>query len=92
MAAGGELEPPDRETVFFDLARDEVATSDLQLLFLGVTRKTDHFHPIQEGRLNGVGDVAGGDEEYFREVVDDPEVMIAEGVILLRIEDLEEGG
>src|SRR6185437_2047010 len=37
-----------REPVALHLARDQVSTSDLQLLFLGVAGELDHFHAVAQ--------------------------------------------
>ena len=75
-----------------DLLRDQVALSDLDLLLLGVAGQADHLEAVLQGLGDGVQDVRGGDEEDRREVVLHVEVVVGEGVVLLRVQDLEEGG
>src|SRR3989454_3306437 len=78
------------EAVLLQLLRQEEALGDVHLLVLRVTGETDDFHAVPERRDDGVLDVRRRDEDHLREVVGHFEVVIAEGVVLLGVEDLEE--
>ena len=62
----------------------------LQLLFLGVARDLEHFHPVPERRRNRIEHVGGRDEEHLREIERHVEIVIAERVVLLRVEHFEQ--
>ncbi len=81
-----------RQAVRLDLLGDEVALRDLDLLPLGVAGQADHLQAVLQGLGDGVEHVGGGDEEDRGEVELDVEVVVGEGVVLLRVQDLEEGG
>ena len=65
---------------------------DLELFLLGVAGKLQDFHPVAEGGLDGIEEVGGGDEHDLGEVEGDVQIMIAEGIVLLRVQHLEQGG
>ena len=86
----------DRKLAFLEpgglqLLGQQVADGDVHLLVLGVARETDHFHPVEERRRD-VERIGGGDEHHLRQVVLDLDVVVGEGVVLLRIEHLEQRG
>ena len=66
-------------------------TGDLELLLLGVAGELQDLHPVAEGGLDGVEQVGRRDEHDLGQVVGDAEVMVAEGIVLLGVQDLEEG-
>ena len=74
------------------LLRDEEALPDLDLLPLRVAGQLDDLHPVAERRRDGIRQVAGRDEQHLAEVERHLEVVVLEGVVLLRVQDLEEGG
>ncbi len=78
--------------MLLQLARHQEALGDLQLLILDVAREADDLHAVFQGWRNGVQDVSRGDEEHFREIVGHVQVVIGEGVVLLRIEYLQQSG
>ena len=60
-------------------------------LFVGrVAVEADHLHAIEERRRNGLVNVRRRDKQHLRQVELDVEVVIAEGVVLRRVEDLEQ--
>jgi hypothetical protein len=67
-----------------------VPPRDHLLLLQRVAGQPDDLHAVEEGRLNRVEDVRGRDEEDPGEVVRDRQVVIAEGVVLLRVEDFQQ--
>ena len=80
---GGEAVPLDR------LGAEE-PLGDLDLLLLGVAGELQHFHAVAQRLRDGVEHVRRADEHDVRQVVLDVEVVIEEGVVLFRIQDLEE--
>ena len=78
------------EAVALDLARPQVALRDRDLLVGRIPVETDHFHAVEERAGNRLGHVPGRDEEHLREVELDVEVVIAERVVLRRVEHLEQ--
>ena len=73
-----------------DLARQQVALGDEDLLVLGVAVEADELHAVEQRRRDGVGDVGRGDEDDVAEVEVDLEVVVAERVVLCRVEHLEQ--
>ena len=63
---------------------------DLQLLFLGVARDLEHFHAVPQRRRDRIEHVGRRDEQHFGQIERHVEVVIAERVVLLRIEHLEQ--
>ena len=63
---------------------------DLQLFFLGVPGQLQHFHAVAECGRNRIEHVRRGDEQHFGQIERDIEIVIAERVVLLRIEHLEQ--
>src|SRR2546426_2525122 len=78
------------ETVLLQLLRQEEALRDVHLLVLGVTGESDDLHAVAERRDDRVLDVRRRHEDDLREVVRHLEVVVAERVVLLGVEDLEE--
>src|SRR6185312_9318745 len=77
------------QAVALHLLRHEVAPADVHLLVLGVPGEADHLHAVEE-RSGNVHAVGGADEHDLGEVEVDLEVVVVEGRVLLRIEDLEQ--
>ena len=71
---------------------DKIAPGDLHLVPGGVAGELDEFHPIAQGIGNGIQRVGGGDEENPGEIVGNVKVVVVKGVILRRIQDLEQSG
>jgi hypothetical protein len=63
---------------------------DLDLLELGVAGELEHFHAVAQRLRNRVQHVGRADEHHVRQVVLDVEVVIEEGVVLFRVEHLEQ--
>ena len=85
----GELDLGRLQAVGLDLARDEVTAGDVFLLLQRVARQLDRLHPVLQRAGNRVEDVGRGDEHHLGEVELEVEVVVAEGVVLRRVEDLE---
>ena len=87
----GDLDVLGREAVVLPLLGDEEPLADLDLLLLGVARQLDDLHPVAQRRRDRVDEVAGRDEQHLGQVERHLEVVVLEGVVLLGVEDLEEG-
>ena len=72
------------------LARPEVVARDRDLLVGRVAVEADDLHPVEQRAGDRVGDVRGGDEEDLGQVELDVEVVVAERVVLRRVEHLEQ--
>ena len=79
------------QPVVLHLLRDEEPLADLDLLLLGVTGEVDDLHPVAKGGRDRVEEVGRRDEEHLAQVERHLEVVVLERVVLLRVEDLEEG-
>ena len=51
-----------------------------------------HLHAVEQRRRDGVERVGGGDEQHLREVERHAQVVVDEGVVLGRVEHLQQGG
>ena len=88
----GDLQVAGRQPVGVELLGDDVLLGDQRLFFLAVAGKLKHFHPVQQGRGDRLQHVGRGDEHDLGQVEIDVEVMVAEGRVLLGVEDLQERG
>ncbi len=86
------LHVADFQTVLFHLLRDEVLLHDRLLFHLGVAADRDDFHTIKQWTRNVVQVVRGQNEHHFRNVVIDFEVVVAERLVLLWVQDLKQSG
>ena len=80
------------QTVALELTPEQVVARDCELLVLCVAIEADDLHAVQQRTGDGVGHVRGRDEQHLGQVELDLEVVVAEGVILGRVEDFEERG
>ena len=78
------------QAVSLPLSRPQVAARDRQLLLGRVAVEAHHLHPVQKRRRNRLGDVRGGDEQDTGQVELDVQVVVAEAVVLGRVEHLEQ--
>ena len=85
----GELDLDVAQTVFGNLLGHQMAFGDLELLFFGVARQFQHFHPVAQRRRNRIEHVGRGQEQHLGEIEGNIEIMIDEGVVLLGVEYLE---
>ena len=85
-----EIELFGLQSVAFGLFRHEVSFGDLEFLAFRVTGETQYLETILQRRRNRVQHVRGRDEEYFRKIVFDVEIVILERVVLFRIEHFEQ--
>ena len=79
-----------REPVAVQLATKQVIPPDSELLLFRVAIQPDDFHPVEQRPRDGVGDVGRRDEQDFREVEVDFEVVVAERMVLRRVENFEQ--
>ena len=61
-----------------------------ELLFLGVTRQFQDFHPVPKRARDLVREVRGRYEQHLREIEGHAEVVIHEGVVLSRVQHLHQ--
>ena len=78
------------EAVVLHLLGHQVIARDRELLLLGVAGQLEHFHAVAQRPGNRVEHVGGGDEQHLGQVERHVQVVIAEGVVLLRVEHLEQ--
>ena len=76
--------------VVLKLARDQKLAGNLQFLLVGVTGKLDDLHPIRQGRRHRVQQIRGANKQDIGKIERQIQVMIAEGMILFRVQDLEQ--
>ena len=81
-----------QKTVPLELTGPKVALGDLELVLVGIARKLDDLHAGEECGRDRVEDVCRRDEEELREIERNVQIVVAEGMVLLRIENLEERG
>ena len=74
-----------------ELASDEMRLGDDLLLVGGIAVERDHLEPIEERPRDRFEHVRRGNEQHLRQVEVDLEVVVAERVVLGRIENLEQG-
>src|SRR5271165_3708135 len=81
-----------RQAVRLKLPCHEIAPRDLKLLVFGVTRERDDLHAVAQRSRDRVEHVRRRDEGHAREIVENAKVIIAEGRILLWVENLQHRG
>ena len=64
---------------------------DGELLLLGVAVEADDLEAVEQRAGDGLGHVGGNDEQHLGQVELDLEVVVTEGVVLGRVEHLEQG-
>ena len=64
----------------------------VDLLVLGVAVQADQLHPVEQRLGDGLDHVGRGDEQHVGQVELDLEVVVAERVVLRRVEHLEQRG
>ena len=86
----GHLDLVVLQAVPFDLTAEQVVAGDRHLLVLRVAVDPDDLHAVQQRPGDRLRHVAGGEEQHLGQVQVDLQVMVAERVVLGRIEDLEQ--
>ena len=74
------------QTCVLQLTWDEVPLGNLNLLLRDVAAYLDDFHTVEQRLRNGAEVVGRCDEEHFREVVVNVEVVVVECRVLLGVE------
>ena len=80
---------PQRGTT--ELAPDQMVLGDRDLLVLGVAVEPDDLHAVEQRARDRLHDVGRRDEQHPRQVEVHLEVVVAERVVLRRVEHLEQG-
>src|SRR3974390_349924 len=75
--------------VRLQLAADEITRGDLQLLLLGVAGEADDLHAVAQRARNAIEHVRGRDEHHARQIERHAEIIVAERMVLFRIEHLQ---
>ncbi len=78
------------DAMLIQLLRHEMHARDVELFAPCVTGDLDDLHAVPKRRRDGVAHIARGYEHHLREVVWDFEVVVAESVVLLGVEHLEQ--
>ena len=86
----GEGDPLAPQPALVELPRDQVLLRDLGLLALGVAGELDHLHAVHQRAADVLREVGGRDEQALREVEGHAHVVVDEGVVLRRVEHLEQ--
>ena len=80
------------QAVLLQLLGQQVLLGDLQLFLIGIAAQLDDLHPVQQGTGDGVQGVGGGDEHHPAQVHRHLQEVIPEGMILLTVQHLQQGG
>ena len=67
-----------------------MAAGNLYLLLKKVAGEFDYFHAVKQRGIDGREGVGRGDEQDFRQIVVKVDVIVVEGGVLFRVEDLEQ--
>ncbi len=87
----GDGKLPRRQAVLLALAGHQIALGDLELVLGDVAGDLQDLHAVAQRRRDGVQHVGGGDEDHLGEIKGQVQVVVAEGVVLLRVQHLQEG-
>src|SRR5690606_36658293 len=74
------------------LLGQQVITGDRHLVVGGVPVQGDQLHPVQQRLRDVLDHVRRGQEDHVGQVQVEVEVVIAEGVVLRRVQHLQQGG
>ncbi len=78
------------QAVLLGLLRDQVLVRDVQLLFSRVAGQLNDFHAVPQRLRDGIHPVRGGDEQHFGKIERHIQIMIAERVVLLGVENFHQ--
>ncbi len=78
------------DAVLFNLPRDEILKRNMNFLLFRVTLQFDDLHAIAQRLGNRIEHVRGGDEEHFRQIERNVEIVVAERGILLGIKSFQQ--
>jgi len=79
------------QAVLPDLPGEEIALGDVELFLHRVAHQLDDLQAVPQGRRDRVEDVGGGDEHHVGKIEGKIQIMVHEGEILGRVQDLQEG-
>ena len=79
-----------RQSGRFELALEQIALGDLELLLLGVAGDLDDLHAVAHRPGNRVEHIRRADEHDLRQIEGDREIVVAEGRVLLRVEHFQQ--
>ena len=79
------------EARVLQFARHEVSLANFHFLLGDISGHLYDLHAVEQGCWQGAEVVGGGYEEHLRQVVVHIEEIVVEGVVLLRVEHLEQG-
>jgi hypothetical protein len=79
-----------RDSVLFDLPRNQVLERDVDFLLFGVALQFDDLHAVAQRLRNRIEHVRGGNEQHLREIERHVQVVVAESRVLLRIERFQQ--
>ena len=88
----GDFQRAAGETVPLELLRKEVIFRNRQLFLGSVGVQFDDFHTVDQRTRNGVEGVCGRNEHTVGEVNGEFDEVVAEILVLLAVENFEEGG
>ena len=80
----------DFQAMFRGLLRDQILVRDVQLLLARVARQFDDLHAVAQRFRDGIHPVGRGNEQHLGKIERHIQVVIAERVVLLRIENFHQ--
>ena len=78
------------QPVLFLLARDDELFCNRKFFFFDVAGKFNHFHAVEQRGRNRVEQIRGRNENDFAQIVRHFEIMVAERVVLFRVQNFEQ--
>ena len=82
---------PGRNSVVFQLLRNQVPLGDFPFFLHEVTRHFDDFHPVAQRTCNRAEVIGCGDEHHFRQIIVDIQKIIVKTAVLFRVEHFQQG-
>jgi len=77
---------------FLKSSRPEVAAGNLGFFTLAVALNPDDLHSIEQRLADRIEGVCRRNKKHLRQIVRQVQIMVAERVVLRRIQDFQEGG
>ena len=74
------------------LLGQQVAAGDVVFFHPGVAGQLDDVHAVPQGGGDAAQVVGGGDEQHMAQVIGDVQEVVLEGVVLLGVQRLQQGG
>ncbi len=79
------------QAVFAQLAGQQEAGGDIQLVRLCIAVEFHHLHTVQQGAAQPLHPVGRGDEQHLRKVEGDFQIAVHEAAVLLRVQHFQQG-